>query len=335
MTTGLLTRPGIGDIELARIVDELTRRGFLTGIAGSVALLGLTACGSKGTVSTAPAPAPIRRVSTIHGDVELPASATRIVATDFPEVCTLLDLGIVPVGRTSYVPDFAAYTATLKDVPSIDEAQSGELLVEKIAALNPDLVVGDDWADPAKQRVPYDKLSKIAPTALFAWEQAAGNWPALATQTADAVNKTAELAVLKAKYAARASSIKTSDADLFARTRWDIIDCGQDSWDLYSKASSHGHVLTEAGVPLNAGKTQTSGYQQYSLERFDLLKSTDVIVTTTASLPYLDKLEAFTSLPAAKGGHVYATDLFFPASYGIALAFLDDLATICGKVAAS
>ena len=60
-----------------------------------------------------------------------------------------------------------------------------------------------------------------------------------------------------------------------------------------------------------------------------------MIVTTTASLPYLDKLEAFTSLPAAKGGHVYATDLFFPASYGIALALLDDLATICGKVAAS
>jgi iron complex transport system substrate-binding protein len=325
------------DAAFARIVDELSRRGFLIGSATAAALLGLAACGgsSSGGGSPSSGASGTTRISTLHGDVDVPADPKRIVTTDFPEACALLDLGITPVGRTSYVPNFPAYTTALANVPTVDEAQSGSLVVEKIAALTPDLIVGDDWADPSKQRVPYSDLAPIAPTALFEWQQAAGNWPTLAARTAAAVGKAAAMDALKKKYDDRAAAIKSANAALFARTSWDIIDCAQSSWDLYSAASSHGQVLTAAGVPLGAGKSQTSGYVQYSLEQFDLLANTDVIVTTTASMPYLQAQPGFTGLAAAKAGRVYATDLFFPASYGIAQALLEDLAAMCTKAAAA
>lgn len=329
--------------ETRAAAGHMTRRGLLAGGIGAAALLGLSACGSSddsaGSHSpgsgSAPRPssaATSRRVSTLHGEVTVPAAPKRIVPFDFPEVCALLDLGITPVGRTTYVPDFAAYSTALKGVPAIDEASSGNLAIEKIAALRPDLIIGDDWADPGKQRAPYATLQKIAPTAVFAWEQAAGNWPALAAQTAAAVGRTAELKALQATYADKAATTKSRYAALLAATRWDVIDCGKDSWDLYSANSSHGKVLAGAGLRLGAGASQSDGYQQYSLERLGMLSATGAIITTPASLPFLRGQPLFTALPAVKAGRVYTTSLFFPASYGIATALLDEFATMCGTL---
>ena len=56
---------------------------------------------------------------------------SRIVTTDFPETCALLDLGILPVGRTGYVPDFPADDNALKDAPTVDETAVAELLDRK------------------------------------------------------------------------------------------------------------------------------------------------------------------------------------------------------------
>jgi len=332
MTPDLLDRQAT-DTEFARIVAELTRRGFLAGTVGTAALLGLGACGSSssGADSGTQSAVTTRTVSTIYGDVEVPADPKRVVALDFPEGCALLDLGLTPIGVPDYMPDFSAYTTALRGVPVVTDVD-GKPLVEKVASLQPDLIVTADWADSKQRQMPYAQLRSIAPTAVFTWEQAAGNWQEQAAATADAVNKTAVLAALRAKYAEKGATIKKTYGSLFARTRWDVIDCSQNVWDLYGKASSHGQVLSDAGVPLNAGRTQTTGYQEYSFERFDLLAGTDVIVTTNASLPYLNKQASFTALPAVKAGQVYATDLFFPASYGIALALLGDLDTICRKV---
>ena len=103
-------------------------------------------------------------------------------------------------------------------------------------------------------------------------------------------------------------------------------------WDLYGAASSHGGVLTNAGVQLNAARAQSAGYKEYSFERFDVLAKTDVILTTADSMSFLRKQPSFMNLPAAKAGRVYSTNLFFPASYGIAAGLLRDLAAVCTKV---
>ncbi|GAB3918662.1 iron siderophore-binding protein [Microlunatus endophyticus] len=309
---------------------SLTRRGLLTSGLATATVLGLAACsGGKASSATSGKTSGDRQVQTIHGAVQVPADPHRIVPVDFPEVCTLLDLGITPVGRTTYVPSFPAYDTALKGVPKIDNGT--DLQLEEIASLRPDLIIGDDWADAKQQRAPYAKLEAIAPTALFTWEQAAGNWPDLAANTAAALGRTAQLKSLQGKYNAKAAMIKSNYADVLSRTTWDLIDCSKGVWDLYSANSSHGKVLAHAGVRLGAGGTQTSGYVQYSLEQLAKLAKTDIIITNTASVPLLKKQSLFTSLPAVKAGRVYTTDLFFPASYGIASALLDVVSSICTK----
>ena len=175
----------------------------------------------------------------------------------------------------------------------------------------------------------------IAPWGIFSWVQSAGNWQQQAADTAAAVNKSAAMVALKHRFTQRSAGIAGTYRSMLARTKWDLIDCFATGWDLYGAASSHGQVVTSAGVRLNAARALTGGYREYSFERFDLLADTDVVLTTSASLPFLKKQPAFTRLPAVKAGHVYPTDLFFQASYGIALALLDDLADICAKVTAS
>jgi hypothetical protein len=149
-------------------------------------------------------------------------------------------------------------------VPQVTDTQ-GVRVVEKVAALTPVLILTAGWADP--------KLT---------WEQAAGNWQALAASAA-----------------------------LFARTRWDLVDCARNSWDRCGRGSSHGRVLTAAGVPLGAARQQIDGHVQYSFEQFDRLADTDVIVTTNTA------------------------DLIFPAGDGIALALLDAVAGSCAQQVAA
>jgi iron complex transport system substrate-binding protein len=318
------------DRAFVEIVDELTRRGLLGGL-GAAGALALVGCGSS--PDPAPPAARSRTVQTVFGDVEIPLKPTRIVAANFPEACALLDLGVTPIGRPSYMPALPAYDSALAGVPTVDDP-SGMPRVEKIAALGPDLIVTADWADPSQRQTPYDELSAIAPTAVFAWEQAAGNWRDQAADTAAAIGKTAELNALTARYADRAAELSDRYAGLFADTRWDLVDCFKTGWDLYGQASSHGGVLTEAGVRLAAAASQSDGYREYSFERLGMLAETDVIVTTTVSMRYFEKQDAFAQLPAVQAGHVYPTDLFFPASYGIALALLDDLDAVCAKLSA-
>ena len=87
-----------------------------------------------------------------------------------------MSLGVTPVGIFDYSRWYDGYTAEevafLKPIATI--GAWGEPDLEKIAALQPDLIVGT--ADEVKDET-YEQLSKLAPTALFApttrgdWEQ--------------------------------------------------------------------------------------------------------------------------------------------------------------------
>ena len=136
------------DPEFAAIVDELTRRGFLTGAAGAAALLGLTACGSSGHdaggSSSAAAPT-TRTVSTAKGNVTVPADPKRIVAVQPTALATLLDIGVGVVGAYDQGADYISprYKAKWQAAPKIGTA--GQIDVEKVAALHPDLIIGLDY----------------------------------------------------------------------------------------------------------------------------------------------------------------------------------------------
>ncbi|MFT4041281.1 MAG: ABC transporter substrate-binding protein, partial [Thermomicrobiales bacterium] len=201
--------------------------------------------------------------------------------------------------------------------------------LEQVAALKPDLIVGADWLDPADQSIPYEQLSVIAPTALFEWRQAAGNWPVEAAGVAAALGKEAQMDALREDYEAYAAEINETYAGQLAAFTWDLVSATPSNWYLYGPSSSHGQVAAAAGVKFGAAATQGEGYIEESLERFDLLANTDVLMAPMpgeGGLDVLDDVPTFQSLPALRNGRTFATAYFFPSSYGLSTAFLGDVA---------
>jgi len=265
-------------------------------------------------------------VKTIHGAVTVPANPQRVVAIGFPSAVTLLEIGVMPVGRTFYLPKLAPDTMDPKDIPVIESA-AGELDIELIASLEPDLIVGSDWTDSSLQNPMYEELPRIAPTVIAEWTQAAGNWRVEAALCAEAVGKSTELANLQRAYETQVETIKSTYADAIASLSWDVISGGTDSgkWYLYSATSSHGKVIAETGIQLKAAAGQEDGFMEYSIERFDVLKDTDVLLAPTENKEPLLEQATFSILPAVHANHLFTTDYFFPSSYGISTALLHDV----------
>lgn len=96
-----------------------------------------------------------KTISTVKGDIEIPKEPKKVVIDYF--MGDALALGVKPVGVT-HIYDGAFFEDELKDVPSINGDDSyGEYSMEKVASLEPDLIITAFETD-------YDKLSKIAPT---------------------------------------------------------------------------------------------------------------------------------------------------------------------------
>ena len=89
----------------------------------------VSSAGAQGT----PEPEAARVVSTIHGDVTVPADPARIVAVNFPSVLALLDLGVTPVGITSYVPALPPGYPDLSGIAVIDN-EMGEIIRRRLFA---------------------------------------------------------------------------------------------------------------------------------------------------------------------------------------------------------
>ncbi|MGC4191588.1 MAG: ABC transporter substrate-binding protein [Thermomicrobiales bacterium] len=302
----------------------MTRRQVLgAGLGLRAALLGGAPSVLAQIATPAATPAGAKSIDTLHGPVSIPANPQRIVSLHFPIAVAMLELDVIPVGRPTYLPAFPEGHPSGDDIPTIDEA-NGNLDLEKIISLKPDLIIGDDWLDPSQQNAPYRKLTAIAPTILFEWKSAAGNWEAEAAGTAEALGKTKELDAQRAAYDAQAEDVKKAYADTLKTFKWDVISGDGGNWYLYSANSSHGKVVAHAGITFAAAANQTDGFAEYSYEQFDLLKDFDALLISAPSTEILD-VPTFKALPAVQAGHVFTSDYFFPSSYGLSTALLDDI----------
>lgn len=99
-----------------------------------------------------------RIVKTIHGDIEIPANAKRIVVDSY--LPTLLILGEKPVGATKRDLENVHIVDLIAGIES-----TGENSVESIMSLDPDLIISAD-----AEKTTFDSLSKIAPTVIIPYE---------------------------------------------------------------------------------------------------------------------------------------------------------------------
>jgi len=267
------------DAQFARIVDELTRRGFLGGITGTAALLGLSAC--AGGPAREPSATPTTQlIDTAYGAVAVPVNPTRVVCVDTYTVSALLDVGYTPVGAGDGGADFMlpkyrdSYDA-IKKVASADQ----QVDVEAIAALRPDLILGVDYPYISDLRA---KLGTIAPVAIFTWNTS-GDWEHMAASATKAVGRTDAEADVERRYRQRAQEIRTTYAELLANSRFDLVTAGGGQAYVWLPASGAAMVLADAGVrfggassgvAIDAGADDLAvGFKAVSFELLGALKT--------------------------------------------------------------
>jgi len=330
------TRPDV-DAEFARIVDELTRRGFLAGGLGGAALLGLAACGSSGSSADHSSAAPTTRtVQGAYGRVEVPTNPKRVVALSKAAIGTLLDVGLTPVGVDEGEADVALpqYVATIKPIPTV--GTYGEFSVEKIAALKPDLLISYDTYIDAKL---YDQVKTLVPT--FALKTNQGNipWQDATAGFANAVNRNSQLATVKEKFDNRLAQIKATYHDQLAGNRWEVVqraDTG--TFYRYLPSADPLQILARLGATL--GNADAKGPNYYgtpiSFENIpSQLGTASVILGVQLGIESLTANSLWKKLPAVVAGHTYLSNDLFLSSYSGGIALLDFIADTCKKLAAT
>lgn len=102
-----------------------------------------------------------RVVSTVKGDVEIPAEPKRIVSLYYHHI--LLAFGVKPVGANLTWWGGSPYLAELEGDGIVDVG--GPPSLEAVTALDPDLIIVNN-----NNEEDYDQLSKIAPTVMIPYD---------------------------------------------------------------------------------------------------------------------------------------------------------------------
>lgn len=303
------------DAEFRRIVDELTRRGFLTGGLAAATVLGLAACSTDdGAHSSSPT---TRTVTTVDGTFRVPADPKHVVCIDYFTAIFLVELGLIPAGGIDYSwvdtsTMYPAYVPILKKLPGIGQITSTDY--EKVTALHPDLILGPT---PGSQ---YDNskgamktLKAVAPVASVDFGKT-GDWRSPFEQTAKLIGRTAQLTPLIASYKAAVEKAKKANAEVFASAVVSVVDYSQNgNYALDLPKSTDGVVLADLGVRFGkASADNGTNNRELSLEQLSELADSDIILyradatgAPTNGLQDVVTLQGWKDLPAVKAGHVY------------------------------
>jgi iron complex transport system substrate-binding protein len=181
-----------------------SRRQLLAGLSALALVPALAACGDDAGTDGPAGAAPEARKSeqgafpaTIehkYGSTTLEKAPARVVCVGLTEQDALLALGIVPVAVTKWFGDAPGYIFPWAeqllgdaDLPEVLDDTNG-VEVEKIAALRPDLIIGQYAGLTEKD---YELLSAIAPTVAQPGEYAdyGAPWDEMAMNIATAVGQ--------------------------------------------------------------------------------------------------------------------------------------------------
>ncbi len=335
MTTTLITPPGTDtDAEFLHIVDELTRRGFLTGGLGAAALLGLAGCTDDD--SSAPPSPTTRKVKGAYGEVELPPNPKRIVALSKAAVSTLLDLRIVPVGVDEGEADVALpqYQAKIKPLPTV--GTYGQFSVEKIAALKPDLLISYDTYIDKKL---YPQVKGIVPTFALKTDEGNVDWEAATAGFANAVNRNTQLATWKKRYEDRLAAVKATYRAQLVGNRWEVVQQdGAGEFYRYLPSADALAVLARLGATLGNAGAKGANYYGDPISNEDMvsqLGKATVILGVEMGIESVTSSPLWKKLPAVTAGHAYFSNDLFISGYSGAIALLDFIEGICKKLKGS
>lgn len=311
------------------------RRRLVAPLALALLLVGLTACAADtSTGSAAGEGVDTRTVTTAYGDVDVPTEPQRIVAVSYDTPWQLAAVGVTPVAMQDYSAYAESFTASQQELIEATDTVGAffDLNIEAVMAAEPDLIVGDVLEiDEAT----FEKLSKIAPTAIFEGEYR-GDWRAIGGDIAAAVGQADLFESAQETYDEELVRVQDEYADVLARP-WAAIGDGDVEGGfsvLYPGGSVGALFFDDLGATfastLPAEEEGDKGWMYVSPElTTTVLGGAEIIVTganpvgeLSDSLAGTLQTPLFTALPAAASGDVYGV-WSSVTDYGTALEWLD------------
>lgn len=275
------------------------RRRLLTGAGavGASGLLaaGLAACGGGTSGSGAEGAGaggsgaggggfPVR-IDHQFGATLIPEAPKRVVLVGYTDQDAVLALGLKPVGVREWFGNhpFAAWpwTKTALGAAKPTVLGSSEVKFEQIAALRPDLIIGEYSQLTSDE---YRKLSQLAPTVAQSkkYPAFAAPWQEMTTTIGRAVGREARAKQLITSVEARFTAVKKANP-AFAGKSAVVMDGGSQAgaFSLLSPDDQHGRVMRSLGFvsPPEIAKQIPKGQfgTPLSRERFDLVDA-DVLI---------------------------------------------------------
>ncbi|PEL83052.1 ABC transporter substrate-binding protein [Bacillus wiedmannii] len=170
----------------------------------------LSACGKPNTKEESKEDTKKEMITVEHamGKTEVPANPKRVVILTNEGTEALLELGVKPVGAVkSWTGDpwYPHIKDKMKDVKAVGD--EGQVNVETIASLKPDLIIGNKM----RHEKVYEQLKAIAPTVFS--ETLRGEWKDNFKFYAKALNKEKEGQKVLADYDKRMKDLKAKLGD--------------------------------------------------------------------------------------------------------------------------
>ena len=305
----------------------VTRRTFLGGTVGVAALTLLAACSGDDEDAD----------DSAASSADSEAQTTRIVALNTGHLDHLLLLGIVPVGLgvaksangdPGGIPDYIYDRfGDVYDLAAIEQVGlRAEPDVEKIATLEPDLILSNDRADEAL----LTQLRGI--TTVVTTNGGSEQWKEDLGILADAVGRREEADALLTAY--------EKDASDWAEERGNgavvsLVRGRNDEYILTGPSSLSGSVVEDAGLTRPEGQqfTDTANHD-LSVENTDQLDADYLFYSFDGGADSFTDSASWRNLEVVKAGNAYAVDMdawFLNASLVAAQYVLDDLKDRIGE----
>jgi len=322
MTTQMLERQTgtYIDAEFARIVDELTRRGFLTGAVGAAALLGLSACGTDSSENSISSPA--WSFTDDRGNtVTLPKPPARVaaMADDITTILWGAGLHVVATPMVSstkgVLESIGATTAQIGAITTFGTANPNSPNLERLTSAKPDLILVNR-SDENFNKVGDVNLSRIAPTLAFDVtyadiDDAMSKVDRFVTSCGIVLHNTAE----RTRYEHCKTELKKALASKPGLRVGAVFDFGQaglavnvaDQWPWMRMLASLGMTFIHV-----TGTADATSWQTFSYERVPDLP-VDLLLVWSGQTP---TNPAWGLMPAVKAGQVLNTSEDVTVTYG-------------------
>ncbi|MGW9479333.1 iron-siderophore ABC transporter substrate-binding protein [Saccharomonospora azurea] len=236
------------------------RRRRLSGALLAVALLVLTACSGTTTTDESGPPAVQPEAGALpvtidhrYGSTTITDPPSKVVSVGYTDHDALLALGVTPTATTRWFGDYPGAVGpwarqALGDdpVPTVLDDTNG-IQFEKIAALEPDLIVGL-YSDLTREE--YDTLSEIAPTIAPPPDQPdfGTPWRDVTTTVGRAVGKPAEARRLVEGVDQRLAEIRADHPEFANATA--VVATLSEGYFLFGDDDPRSQLLADVGLRL-------------------------------------------------------------------------------------